>query len=326
MNQETKEKLALFAENAQITKKEFSWNYVLVKQLAALLYTLENKPVRCDAIRESYDLIKGSIGVFSTFRGNMSLCVAAMLSLENNRQDLIERTLSAYELLKSAKFRSSDYLTVAAFQIAAHAEPTRIPQAVQRMRDFYDGMKVQRWFHTGEDDYIFAAMLGLSDIDAAAGTEHIEQLYRQLKPEFRGGNSVQALTQVLVLGGTRFGAAERVLALRDALKRQKIRLDRADTLPSIGILALLPVDIDTIVSDMAEAQTFLRAQKGFGGFSAVSTQELLLFVTAIVASGYADSNLLTASLSTSIASILIAQEAAIIAASSSAATIAATSN
>ena len=180
----------------------------------------------------------------------------------------------------------------------------------------YDGMKAHHFFYTGQDDYIFAAMLGLSGLESGPGAERIEYLYSRLKDSFWDRNSVQALAQVLVLGGSGDDVENRVLALRDALRAQKIKLDKAYTLPVLGILALMPVEIDIIVRDLDEAQASLRTQKGFGALS-MSTQELLLFAASLVAGEYArdaKDGVITAALSTSIANIIIAQHAAMIAA------------
>ena len=313
------EKLALFAANAQAIKKEFTWQDAMTKRLAALLYALESKTVDCSAVRECHNLIKSNTGAFSAFRGNMSLCIAAMLSLCENREEQFSNTLFVYSLLKSEKLRASDYLAVAAYQIAANAPKERHSQAVDSTRAFYAGMKTKHWFHTGKDDYIYAAMLGLSGINADTGAERIEKLYKRLKPEFWSGNSVQALSQILVLGNKSDEAVQHILSLRDTLRSKKIRLDKMYTLPALGVLALLPVEGDVLAQDILEAQTSLRAQKGFGAFS-VTSQELLLYAAAIISSSYAentDNSLITASVSTSIASIIIAQQTAIIAAAAS---------
>ncbi|MCL2152150.1 MAG: DUF4003 domain-containing protein [Oscillospiraceae bacterium] len=52
--------------------------------------------------------------LFSTFRGNMALCVAKLLSLSPNPRGLFEETLKVYSLMKDVKFRASDFLVVAA--------------------------------------------------------------------------------------------------------------------------------------------------------------------------------------------------------------------
>ncbi len=309
-------KLELFADNAQIIKKEFAWQNTLTKRLAALLYAQEGKRIDCEAIRQCHALIKQNTGAFSAFRGNMALCVAALLSLSPDPQEVFSETLNVYGLLKDVKFRASDFLVVAAFQIATQSDAADYGNVVIRTRSFYEGMKARHFFYTGQDDYIFAAMLGLTDLDTAAGAERIEQLYNRLKGEFWGKNSVQALAQMLVLGDSEDSVADRILILRDELRAQKIKLDKAYTLPVLGILALLPVEIDRIVRDIDTAQDALREQKGFGPLS-VTTQELLLYAASIVAGDYAESvkdGLLTATLSTSITNIIIAQQAAMIAA------------
>jgi len=328
MNYTGQNTLEFFANNYQIIKKEFSWHDVLTKRLAALLYAQKGKAVDCEAIRDGLTLIKQNTGAFSSFRGNMALSVAALLSLSPNPQEVLAETLKVYDMLKGTKLRASDFLAVAAYQIATQADASDYTNVVSRTRSFYEGMKAHHFFYTGQDDYVFAAMLGLTDLDTETGAQHIEQLYNKLKDEFWDKNSVQALAQVLVLGNSNEDAVNRVLDLRNALREQKIKLDKAYTLPVLGILALLPVEIDTIVSDLKEAQAALRAQKGFGSLS-VTTQELLLLTASIIAGEYADNlkdGVLTATLSTSITNIIIAQQAAMIAAISASSAAAASSS
>ncbi|MEL7623356.1 MAG: DUF4003 family protein [Clostridiales bacterium] len=323
-----KSRLELFADNAQIIKKEFTWQNTLTKRLAALLYAQEGRRVDCEAIRQCHALMKQNTGAFSAFRGNMALCIAALLSLSPNPQQIFSETLKVYDLLKGVKFRASDFLVVAAYQVAVQADASDYENVVTRARSFYDGMKARHFFYTGQDDYIFAAMLGLTDLEVTEGAARIEQLYSRLKGEFSSKNSVQALAQVLVLGNSDDSATDRLLSLRNDLRMRRIKLDKAYTLPVLGILALLPVEIDRIVRDIGTAQNTLRAQKGFGVLS-VTTQELLLFAASIVAGDYAESikdGVLTATLSTSITNIMIAQQAAVIAAISASTAAAASSS
>ena len=321
MNNDMQVKLDLFAENTLLIKREFTWHDALTKQMSALLYAQAGKVADCDAIRRCLNLIKEETGIFSVFRGNMALGVATMLSLSPDPRALFEKTMNVYGSLKSVKLYASDFLAVAAFLIAEKADASGYVGVVNRMRDFYDAMKSRHFFYTGEDDYIFAAMLGLADLDPAAGTECIEQLFERLKDEFWAKNSVQTLAQVLVLGGADVEAVNRVLLMRDALRAQNIKLDKRYTLPVLGILALLPVETDVIVRDIGEAYAVLRDQKGFGGLS-VTSQELLLLAGSLVAGEYAkniEDGVITAALSTSIVNILIAQQAAMLAAVSASA-------
>jgi hypothetical protein len=322
------DKLELFADNAQIIRKEFVWQEDTIKLLVALLYAQDDKRVDCEAIRQCQTLIKQNTGTFSAFRGNMAICVATLLSLSPDPQELLSETLKVYDLLKGVKLRDSDFLVIAAYQIAAQADVSDYANVVARARNFYDEMKTRHFFHTGKDDYIFVAMLGLTNLDAANGVARIEQFYSRLKGEFRDKNSVHTLAQVLVLSNADASIANRILALRDALRAQKIKLYTTYTLPMLGLLALLPVEIDMIVRDLDAAQAALRTKKGFGSLS-IDTEELLLFAAAITASNYienAKDGMLTATLSTSINNIIIAQYTALIIvfSGSAAATVAST--
>jgi len=239
-----------------------------------------------------------------------------MLSLSPDPQGLFDRTLRVYDMLKAVRFHASDYLVVAAFQIASQTEPVNYQNAVYRARDFYDGMKKRNFFLTGQDDYIFAVMLGLSDIDVASGTDRIAQIIDRVKDAFWSRNSVQTLSQVLALGGSCDETVSQVLSLRDTLRAHRIKLDKAYTLPTLGVLALLPVENSVIARDIDEAQHILKQQKGFSSWS-VTKQELLIYAAAVTAIEYAEglhSGVVSAAVSTSIANIIIAQQVAMIAA------------
>jgi hypothetical protein len=230
--------------------------------------------------------------------------------------------------LKKEHFMASDFLAVAAYQIAAHADFSDYTRIAERARAFYEGMKKQHFILTGQDDTIFAAMLGLSDVDVPTGLSRMEQLYIDLKPEFLSGTGVQALTQVLVLSGKSAEAETRVLALRDSFRANGVRLDKIYTLSSLGVLSLLPEDIGTIAGDVSDAYAYLRTQKGFGSWT-VTKQELLLLSAGLVAFDYADQakkGIIGTAISTSIANIIIAQQTAIAAAAASSAAAGAASS
>lgn len=318
-------RLELFVTNAQQIKQEFPWQNASVNRLAALLYAVEDKMANVETIRMYHEMVKDNTRGFSPFRGISAICIAALLSLSPQPQQQLAATLAVYDLLKERKFRASDYLVIAAYQIAAHTPYDRYTAAIDRTQAFYEGMRSKHRFLTRQDDYIFAAMLGLSDIPVEQGLEQLEQLYVTLKPEFFSGNSVQALTQVLVLGGE--DLTSRVLSLREAFRARDIRLDKEYTLSSLGILSLIPYEQQQLVSDVSDTYEYLRPQKGFGGWS-VNKQELLLLSAALVSYQYVDNvrnGIIESTLSTSLTNIIIAQQTAIAVAAASAAAAASSS-
>jgi hypothetical protein len=308
MNQELTNKMTLFAENVQAIAKDFIWDHIQTKRLAALLYALEGKAIDCDAIRKSHNLIKEKKGVFSIFRGKMSLFIAAMLSLDDGCHERLDDVSQVYDLLKAEKFHASDYLAVAAYLIVANTDKANYQRTVLRARLFYEGMKLNNRWQIGADDYIFAVMLGLTDIDDIMGVSRVNELYERLKPEFKkaSANSVQSLAHVLTLGGKTDEALGRLLLLRDSLQSRKIKLDRTATLPALGAISLLPMDGNILVEDLHQAHSFLRTQKGFGSFS-ITSQEFLLFSSTLISSVYAkEYDFLVNSTPFSIANIIVA--------------------
>lgn len=97
-------RLDLFINNASAAKKGFVWKNTMIRRLAALLYTAENRSIDIDAIRGCNTRIKENTGVFSTFRGNSSLGIATLLSLSADPDRLLNDTLTVYDLMKKAGF------------------------------------------------------------------------------------------------------------------------------------------------------------------------------------------------------------------------------
>lgn len=320
-----KDRLQLFISNVDKMKHGFTWQSTMMKHMAALLYTAENKPVDTYDIRHSYDMVKENTGVFSMFRGNTLLCLAAMLALSGDSQKRLDDTRRVYDILKGYGFGSSDFLVVAAYQIATGTSEDSFMMTAQKMRSIYDGMKALHPFLTSRDDYIFTAMLALSDVETDVAVVRMEELYRVLKRDFRSGNGVQALTEILVLGDHTDSSAENVLALRRAFRNIGLRMENQYTLPTLGILSLLPGGTQEIAGAVSETFQYLRSVRGFGAWS-FPKQELLLHAAALATYeqvGNLKNGMVTTALATSITNLIIAQQAAMAAAAASSASAAA---
>ncbi|MGO4531747.1 DUF4003 family protein [Paenibacillus sp. 2TAF8] len=321
------EKAELFVSNTLSLKKPFKWQHPIMRRLAALLYVVENKRIDSEAILQSTELMKQHTQRFSAFRGPSSFHFAAMLSLTTDQLTRLQHTIQVHDLMKEIKFRNSDYLVMAAYQIAAQVSPDQFQHTVARAKAFYDRMKKEHPFLTGHDDYIFTAMLALSDLDVDYAVVRMEQLYQELKPNFSAKNSVQTLTQILVIGDGGSQVSGRLLALSEAFRSRNLRMDKTYTLPSLALFALFPAEINSLADQVIETYDWLRSQEGFGAWS-INKQELLLFSSALTALQHMESlqnDILTSSMSTTITNIIVAQQAAMSAAAAAAAATAASS-
>lgn len=323
------DRTTLFVHNYGTIKKAFKWQHTIVHRLAALLYTAEDRPADPEAIRRCMEMIKANTGAFSTFRGNASLTIAAYLSLSPDPQQRLNDTLAVYESLKQLKFRPSDYLVIAAHQIAAHAQGD-LGTAVTRTKTFYNLMKAEHSFLTGQDDYIFAAMLGLSDLEPEPAIARMESYNEELRREFSSRNGLHTLTQMLVLGnaGTEASSGSRVIELSEAFRAKGLRLDRQQTMPALAMLALLPEDRSILADNVSAVFEELRARKGFGPWS-INKHELILYAVALTVGGYVQdpgNSIVTGSVSSSVTALLIAQQAAMAGAAAAAAAAASSSS
>ncbi|MDR0897846.1 MAG: DUF4003 domain-containing protein [Oscillospiraceae bacterium] len=279
MHTEWQESLNLFTANATAMHKAFPWRNDGANRLAALACARQGKAVDAEAVRRCLVLIKESTNAFSGFRGDMQVYLAARLSLHADPGAFFSEAQRAHDLLKAAKFSAMNYRAIAAMQLAELCDPARFDEIAARAKAFYDGMKRDHFWLTGNDDTIVCVLLALSNLSVDDGLFRMEGLYQQFKPSFNGRNNLQALAQVLTLGGE--GAADRLLPLDAALKAIKTRMDQAFTLPALGVLALLSAPAEEIAATLREMEKYLHAQKGFGSF-VVGKQLRLLYAAGLL--------------------------------------------
>ena len=178
-------KLDLFTKNTLAMRDDFIWQEASAKRLVALVYALDGKSIDSDAIREAHSMIKSEVGVFSVFRGNFSIYVAAALSLSDDKNQLFSDTLAVYDVMKKQGFRSNDFLGITAFEIAVNADSSQFSEIAERAMEFYNEMKANHRFLISANDYIFAALMALQvpRLEPHETANKLKKLYIHLKDE-----------------------------------------------------------------------------------------------------------------------------------------------
>lgn len=319
-------KCDLFAENNQILKKGFKWDYSMMHRLGALLYTNVGLTVDIEAIKMSKEIIKKNTGLFSSFKETTFFALSTLLSLEDNPEVLFEKVMGVYNDMKHAGFHASAYLTLAAFSIAKQAEAYDVQLVINKAKDIYDAMKQEHRFLTSVDDYGYAAMLATTDLSVFDAIREMETCYDILKKDFGTGNALQSLTHVLTIGEEPAQAkCERVKQIDQGLANKGCKLSRYSELATLGILTLISEDVEKLTDEISEAYQYLAQKKGLGIWS-LSKTERTMYGAALVMAEYIkdiEKNPITITLTNSITNILIAQQTAMIIAASSASSAAA---
>lgn len=318
MTDQLQQKADLFIQNVQTMKDNFKWDYSLMHRMIAFLYTRESKEVDIEGIKKAKELIKDNTGFFSAFKdSNTFLVIAAMIAIHEYPQDYLKNAIDVYDRMKKVGFHTSNYLTISSLVIAQKTEEINYDYIIQNSKNYYDRMKQEHRFLTSSDDYLFATMLGMSELGIDSTIKEIEECYRLLKEDFFSGNSVQSLCHVLAFGEEAANIkCIRVVKIYETLKAKKCKIGSDGELTSLGILALVTDDVERIADEIVEVSDYIHNKKGFGSFS-VSNSERNRYAAALVSSTYVQNlkdDILNVTLQNSLTNILIAQETAMIAA------------
>ncbi|MCL2363515.1 MAG: DUF4003 domain-containing protein [Defluviitaleaceae bacterium] len=306
----------LFLDNTTRIRKSFPWQEPMIKRLTALVFALEGNELDGAAVVAAHKKLKDSTGVFSTFRGNLAVLISAMASMTPEPAARLADTQTVYQLMKHEKFRSSDYLVAAAYEIASQAQSTNFPHIVTQTREIFLAMRANNRFLIGADDYIYAAMLALASLDAQTAGDKVRDMYTRLKAEFpfmTSRSCLLHLAQIMVLSDRTEHCISNLIHLNRILRAHKIKLDRSLVLPSLGILSTLTINPDALADEIKTTVEYLRAQKGFGAFS-VTSAEINMYAVALISRH----TLAQATASTAITNMLIAQQTAMMVAMSAA--------
>ncbi|MCL2321532.1 MAG: DUF4003 domain-containing protein [Oscillospiraceae bacterium] len=311
MEEALQKRCNLFIENRDAIKAAFKWNYSYIYPLCAWLYTAKDMKADVDIMRNSLDLLKENTSVFSNFRGISRMATVTMLSLSDNPKEKLDRTLDVYNKLKEL-FWGSEYLVVTATMIADLAEPGEYEEMAKNTRTLYNHMKEVHPFLTSSEDSTFAALLVLSGLDTGYLEDEMEKCYQILKPGFFFKNAVQSLSQVLALGDSSAEQkCKKTLELFEYLKSHNYKYGTEYELATLGVLALLDVDIETLAKGIMEADDFLKEQKGFGALG-IGAKQRLMYAGMLTMCDYIPSvQTMKSAALIGVVSLIIAQQVAI---------------
>ncbi|MDD6794658.1 MAG: DUF4003 family protein [Clostridiaceae bacterium] len=310
------EKCNLFLKNREAMKKIFKWEYSASHSMGALLYCSRNKQIEVDKLKEYKELVKEKTGMFSRFRGNATPAITTILSLSDNPEELLEKAIKTYDLLKKSGFSSSDYLVIATLMFVENVEEKDYEKVINRARSLYDEMKRIHPFITSHDDYGLTLMLAITDKDVNQAIKEMEQCYNRLRSSLSGKNSLQSLSHILTMSDALVEEkCSRVTDIFEKLKEKGYRFSSSNGEQAVlGLLALLEYDLDEMVNDISDVDSLLRKQRGLGNI-AIGKSQRLMYASSLVAYEYVNevqNKALNITIGNVLTNVIIATETAII--------------
>ena len=314
MRAQLENRCKLFIENRDVFKEAFKFESSYMHPVCGALFTDKERRAEVEMLRETRKMLKARVGAFSNFRSACELPLVAMLALDGDPEQRLERAVELYGELKK-HFFSSEYLPIAAMMLTEHVESLDFNRIAAKTKEIYNIMKAEHPFLTSSEDSIFAAMLALTDKSELEIVDETDLCYGILKEIFLSRNGVQSLSHVLTLAddGARSTAdkCRDTVALYTKMKEQGLKYNTEQGLASLGVLAMLPCGVEAAVRDMAEVDGFLASQKGYGFFGLDKKTRLMHAAMIVTSEHMGDTDGMAGSAIGSTLSMIAAQQAAV---------------
>ena len=187
----------------------------------------------------------------------LSYKIFAHLTLHEEPELELTRLKKNEQSLLEVGFKKSTYLKIAAIFLedATHAK---------RAKQLHDGMKKYHHFLTGKDDIPYAVLLTNKYANVNEQAKTMRQYYDFLiKHQFKGGDALQAMTQLLTLYSTQYEQVlvEYVVAMKEAFTKRNIKVKKK-FYPYIALLSIVGATT-AVVDEIVELKTSLQSLKMF---------------------------------------------------------------
>ncbi|MBS8266400.1 DUF4003 domain-containing protein [Mesobacillus boroniphilus] len=294
-----------------------------VLMMVASLYISNNRTFDMNRFTELAEFIKSESGIFSPLRSESRFTFAAMLDTRfESPKEKFPAFIAAYNALVSEGFSKNTFTYIAAMQLVT-ANLVDLKSLSERARAIYKKMREEHLFLTGHSDYPLAVMLAQHDRQTDEMISYIEDLYSKLSQNgFRKGNDLQSMSHILSLNEN--STADDMVALSteiyDRMKKEGIK-PKSMFYPQIALLTLIEKGNDNL-SEIKAIWEQLNAEKLFKWKKDIN---FMMAVNFVISDKVEHSPLLQTNLSTTIETLIQAQQAASIAAISSAAVVASSS-
>lgn len=270
-----KEKCDHLVRSRNAIREVFSWDAGLMTAAAAGMFVSAGREADKDELERCKKIIKTSN--VAELRGNIRVPLACRMALSADPEKYFERVRKLFALISGGKLFTSEHRAMAALSIADHDIPEdEFENVVANTKKIFERMREEDKWHTGNEDYPYAALLAMSGAEPDDIFAEIGKIRDLLLEKFKSKNAVQTLANVLVLDERDAEAkCEKVGKLFDELKSMNHKYGAGHELATLGAFVLVDKDEKEIAHLICEADDYLAKQKGFGGLTMSSTHRRL---------------------------------------------------
>lgn len=259
-----------FIQNRNVFKETFTFGSDLVYPVCSMMCIEKDIQAEKDKLLECKSILKGNTSSFSNFRSHCELPIVTSMYLSSNPEEKIKKTIKLFEILKQ-HFSSSDHLVLGAMIISEMTEDC--DTLIIKANNIYKAMKKLHPFLTSSEDIVYCLLLAISEKNEKEIIKETEKCYDLLKSSFSSANSVQALSHtVTLLDGSADEKCGRTIELFNDLKAKGYKYGTNFELATLGLLANLSIDNNSIIENFIKVDEYLKIQKGYNNFLGASKQ------------------------------------------------------
>ena len=263
MRIELSEKLQLLKDNYGTAKKEFRWDMAISNHFIALSYANKSKKIDTNRIKEVKEYIKSNTGVFSKFRGNNLSIMSSILSFEDDYESAFREMEKLTVELKAQGISSYEYSPMIAYTFLKNSDYENREEKIKRAKYFYEDMKSKHMFLTAKDDYVYAALLGCTDLDLNETCKRIEYIYKTLNEMgYAKSNGLQTVSHIIALGDDYDFRIKLFHKLAYELESLRVKI-KSYNLSAAALMALVVNDTSEICNYVSEVYEDLKDSKGY---------------------------------------------------------------
>ena len=284
MRKSLQERCEAQIRNEAALRKGRLFEFESVLKLGAMMYANAGREVDVERLKECKRILKGAVGMFSNFRGNMQYLVQIKMALSDDPNEYIRNVLDVYQRLKQNIILPGEMVAMAATTIYENCPAGERDAVVEKTREAYAKIKSQHRFLTGEEDLALVALMVMTGIDPDQAARKAEELYVMLKEHYLpGSDTPQSVAMVLALSEK--PAEQKVrdfFGLYEACKAAGHATGKNETMTIYATYADTNASRATIVDEIGEVDLWLKKQKGYGAFGVGSSVRRLFAATFVL--------------------------------------------
>ncbi len=303
MLDEIRERCELLINNRKAIAKGFSFEKELMSVVAAMIFTGAGREADVEKLKECKKILAKHTGLFSKFRKYVDLVLESRMALSEDPERYIEDLVDTYNKLRKSKMKENDFTIIAAMLLCDLGKTDKTDEVMERYAEIIKRMKKEHPFLTDTTDSSYVMLLAISERDIESIISDMEECIGYLNETCKtkaGADAIQGMGEVLALeGGDIKAKCDRVDKIFGLFKEKKAGFSGDREFVSLGALADIDAEEETLVDQIMEAAEILKGDKGFADNSVDKSRRLMYAATVVAdcyrASSEADDNTLISS-------------------------------